>query len=150
VLGVRQRAGGPLLVARPDLAYFLAGQPEEVEGSSFTYLVEAGAPGVEDVLAGIRARRYSVVVETWPLTDRPAWRAAIREGYRHVGGCALRWYFGSFMSHILVRRSQPVVFSPPDRARCTVASPEAAGSPAPGSAPAPETPSRSSPAPEER
>lgn len=124
VLGVQKRAGGPLLVARPDLAYFLAGQTEEVEGSSFTYLVEGGAPGVEDVLTRLRETRYSVVVETWPFSERPEWRQAIRDGYRHVGGCGLRWYFGTIMSNILVRRSQPVLFLPPETARCAIAYPE--------------------------
>jgi hypothetical protein len=130
VLGVQRAAGGPLLVARPDLAYFLAGQREEVEGSSFLHLVEGGAPGVEDVLTGLRETRYSVVVETWPLTERPEWREAIREGYLHVGGCGLRWYFGTLMSYVLVRRSQPVAFSVPEKARCAVAYPETKAAPA--------------------
>ena len=132
VLGVHQRAGGPLLFARRDLLYFLAGQQEEVEGSSFPYLVEGRAPGVEDVLGGLRETRYSVVVETWPFTERPEWREAIRDGYRHVGGCGLRWYFGILMANILVRRDQSVVFSPPDEARCSLAYPETQPSPVDG------------------
>jgi hypothetical protein len=135
VLAAHARAGGPLLVARPDLLYYLAGQPEEIEGSSFTHLVEGGAPGVEHVLDGLRHTRYSVVVETWPITERPEWRLAIQQGYRHVGGCELTWYFATMMSNILVRRSQPVPFVPPAGVRCFVAFPDVLPSPAPTAAP---------------
>jgi hypothetical protein len=130
VLGAQRQLGGPLLLARPDLAYFLAGQSEEVEGSSFQDLVEGAAPGVEQVFDGLKARRYSVVVETWPLTERPEWRQALREGYRHIAGCSLAWYFGvNLMSNVLVRRGQPMVFIPPEGVRCFAAYPESQAGP---------------------
>jgi hypothetical protein len=121
----RRRSGGPLLVSRPDLAYFLAGQPAEIEGSSFLHLAAAGAPGTEGVVRGLEERRYALVVWTWPLPDSPRWTAALLRGYERVGECRLGYYYGApFPSHLALRRDLAVSFEPPPGTRCS-ASPEA-------------------------
>jgi hypothetical protein len=121
---VQRRTGGPLLVTRPDLVYFLAGQKAEIEGSSFLHLAAGGAPGTEGVLRGLEERRYALVVWTWPLPDSPRWTGALLRGYARVGECRLGWYFGPrFPSHLAVRRGLAARFDPPPGTRCT-ASPE--------------------------
>ncbi|HSD28136.1 MAG TPA: hypothetical protein VLL75_12595, partial [Vicinamibacteria bacterium] len=119
---VQRRSGGPLLVSRPELAYFLAGQPAEIEGSSFLHLAAAAVPGTEGVLQGLEERRYSLVVWTWPLPDSPRWTRALLAGYERVGACRLGWYFGApFPSHLAVRRGLAVPFDPPLGTRCAAA-----------------------------
>jgi hypothetical protein len=127
VSAVERRAGGPVLVGRPDLVYFRAGQAIEIEGSSFANLVAGGAAGTERVLARLRESRYTLVVETWPwpLPEAPGWREALDAGYRHVGGCQLGWYFGRSMSHILVRKDLRFGFAPLPGTRCVAAAPPA-------------------------
>ncbi len=116
----RQSAGGPVLATNPDLVYFRAGQPTEVEGTSFVHLAAAGVPGTASVLDGLRARRYALVVWTWPLPLTPEWTAALHAGYERLGECRLGWFFGApFPSHVAVRRGTPVAFSPPPDARCS-------------------------------
>jgi hypothetical protein len=114
-------AGGPVLVGCPDLVYFRVGQPVEIEGSSFLHLAEGDAPGAREVLERTRERRYTLVVETWPISEAPEWREALEAGYRHVGGCTLGWYFGEVTSHILLRRDLPYRFVFPPGARCALA-----------------------------
>jgi hypothetical protein len=120
---VVEEEGGPVLVGRPDLVYFRAGQPVEVEGTSFAVLAKADAPGTRGVLERVRERRYTLVVETWFIFGDPEWRRALDEGYRHVGGCVLGWYFGERPSHVLLRRDLPHGFAFPPGARCAIAAP---------------------------
>jgi hypothetical protein len=121
---VQRRSGGPFLVTRPELVYFLAGQPAEVEGSSFYYLAARAAPGTEQVLRGLEERRYALVVWTWPLPETPEWANALGRGYVRLGECRLGWYFGSpFPSHLAVRRDLGITFAPPPGTRCAVANP---------------------------
>ena len=113
-----------MLATNPDLVYFRAGQPTEVEGTSFVHLAAAGVPGTEDVLRGLRERRYSIVVWTWPLPMTPEWTLALHAGYERLGECRLGWFFGApFPSHVAVRRGSAVPFSPPADTRCTAAPP---------------------------
>lgn len=120
---VARRAGGPVLVARPALVYFLLGQPVEIEGSSFALLAAAGVPGTRGVLDRLRDREYTLVVETWSISNEPEFRAALETGYRYVGACVLGWYFGSRVpSHVLLRRDLTFDFiSPAPGVRCTSA-----------------------------
>lgn len=121
---VQRGTGGPLLVTRPDLVYFLAGQPAEIEGTSFLHLAAGGAPGTEGVLRGLEDGRYALVVWTWPLPDSPRWTGALLRGYARVGGCRLGYYYGApFASHLAVRRGLAVRFDPPPGTRCS-ASPD--------------------------
>jgi hypothetical protein len=121
---VQRVSGGPFLASRPDLVYFLAGQPAEVKGSSFVHLAAGGAPGTEGVLRRLEERRYALVVWTWPLPDSPEWTAALRRGYERVGECRLGWYFGPrFPSVLALRRDLAIRFDPPPGTRCQAANP---------------------------
>jgi hypothetical protein len=116
---VERRTGGPILATRPDLVYFVVGQPAEVDGGNFLHLAAGGAPGTESVLRGLEERRYALVVWTWPLPDSPRWTDALLRGYARVGACRLGWYFGApFPSHLAVRRGLAVPFAPPAGTRC--------------------------------
>lgn len=131
---VQRRSGGPLLVARPDLVYFLAGQSAEIEGSSFVHLARGAAPGTETVLRGLEQRRYALVVWTWPLPDSREWTSALHRGYERVGDCRLGFFYGAAShSTLAVRRDLAVRFAPPPGTRCAAAppAPAAPGAPRP-------------------
>jgi hypothetical protein len=119
--GIVRGAGGPVLVSCPDLLYFFVGQPTEIHGTGFAFLVDAGAPGTETVLDRLREGRYTLVVETWPISEAPEWRAALESGYRLVGGCLLGWYYGQAPSHIYLRRDLLAGFAAPPESRCAAA-----------------------------
>jgi hypothetical protein len=121
---VERRSGGPLLATRPDLVYFLAGQPVEADGGSFLHLAAGRVAGTELVLRRLEERRYALVVWTWPLPEAPEWTAALLRGYARKGECRLGWYFGApFPSYLAVRRGLDVRFDPPPGTRCAAASP---------------------------
>jgi len=46
--------GGPILVSRPDLAYFLVHQQVEIEGTSYAHLAARHLPGTDGALARLR------------------------------------------------------------------------------------------------
>jgi hypothetical protein len=120
----RRLSGGPLLVSRPDLVYFLAGQKAEIEGSSFADLEAAAVPGTETVLRGLQEGRYALVVWTWPLPASPEWTDALHRRYARLGACRLRWYFGApFPSYMAARRDLGLRFAPPPGTRCAAAAP---------------------------
>ena len=72
---------------------------------------------------GCARGRYTLVVETWPLPPGPEWRAALRAGYRHAGGCRLGWYFGGVISHVLRAPGRGDRVSPGAGTRCAPAAP---------------------------
>jgi hypothetical protein len=96
--------GGPILAVRPELAYFVVGQPVEMEGSGFRSLARGGAPGTEVVLERLREARYSLVVLTWPLPDAGGYEEALARSYGLAGGCKLGYYFGEVTVNLLPRR----------------------------------------------
>jgi hypothetical protein len=121
---VRRRSGGPFLATRPELVYFLAGQPVPIEGSGFHYVAAAGSPQTEDALRGLEEARYALVVWTWPLPDSPRWTSALHGSYERVGQCRLGYYYGApFPSHLALRRDLAVPFEPPPGTRCEAAQP---------------------------
>jgi hypothetical protein len=122
-----KRSGGPILATRPELAYFLVGQPVEMEGASFAPLARHHIPGPELVLQRLRERRYTLIVELHPLPDG-GWAEAAAQGYRHAGGCNLSFYFGTTPVHLFTRRDLPLFMSPPAGTRC--GGPAAAAAPA--------------------
>ena len=129
---VRER-GRPLLATRPDLAYFVVGQPVETEGSGLPYLVAARVPGVDTLLERVRERRYRLVVALpyfWP--NDPAFEAALSDGYAIVGTCALGYFYGRSEFLLLTPRGDPGAFSPAAGERCRAF---AAGGSAVGDAP---------------
>jgi hypothetical protein len=121
---VQHRSRGLLLASRPDLVYFLAGQPAQVDGGSFVHLAAAGVPGTEGVLRSLEEGRYALVVWTWPLPDRPRWTGALLANYVRVGECRLGYYYGApFASHLALRRGLAVPFEPPPGSRCEAVRP---------------------------
>ena len=107
-----------MLVSRPDLVYFLAGQAEEIEGSGFPFYVAAGTPGAEIVERRLLEARYTLIVETWPLPPLRPWLNALQGRYRYLGGCRLGWYFGSVVSHVHVRRDLRAALPQGPSVRC--------------------------------
>lgn len=115
---VRER-GRPLLATRPDYAYFLLGQPVEVEGSSFLYLVAARAPGTPEVLERIRGQRYRLIVVVsyfWPQS--PDFEEVLVRQYQFAGVCELGYFYGRTSFILLVPRDAEGGFHVPRAARC--------------------------------
>lgn len=111
--------GAPLLATRPDYAYFLLGQPVEVEGSSLPYLAAARAPGLEVALARLRSGHYrllTVISYFWPAD--PAFEHALLDRYRIGGVCALGFFYGRTDVILLLPKGDPTPFDPPPEARC--------------------------------
>jgi hypothetical protein len=113
-----RKIGGPFLASSPDLVYFLVGEQTEIEGTSFSHLVDSGAPGALDVLTRLEQARYTLVIETWPLPERPEWKSALHRNYRPLGACRLGSYFTGYDSRLYARRGLPVEFTPPAGVRC--------------------------------
>jgi 4-amino-4-deoxy-L-arabinose transferase and related glycosyltransferases of PMT family len=113
-----RKVGGPFLASSPDLVYFLVGEQTEIEGTSFSHLVDSGAPGALDVLTRLEQARYTLVVETWPLPAQRQWQAALQRNYRPLGVCRLGSYFTGYDSRLYARRGLPVDFTPPAGVRC--------------------------------
>ena len=112
-------SGGPILASRPDLAYFLAGQPVEIEGSSFPSLAAARVPGTEKVLARLERAEYTLVLEAWPLPRAGGYREALDRSYAHAGGCNLRYYLGAALPvHAFSRRDLHRPLVPPPGTDC--------------------------------
>jgi hypothetical protein len=118
VQGHVAESGGPILASRPDLAYFLVGQPVEIEGSSFMHLAAAGAPGTEGVLARLQRAEYTLILETWPYPESGGYREAIQRSYAHAGGCNVRYYFGVVAVHTFSRRDIHRALVPPPGSFC--------------------------------
>jgi hypothetical protein len=98
------RVGGPILVTRPELAYFAVGQPVEVEGTSFSLLAEHQVPGTELVRQRLERAEYTLFADTWPLPETGGYSEALSRSYEYVGTCVLGYYFGHDPTHLLVRR----------------------------------------------
>jgi hypothetical protein len=113
-----RRSGGPIFATRPELAYFLVGQPVEMEGSCFAPLAKNHAPGTELVLQRLRAGRYTLLVELHEMPDSGGYREAIAQNYVHAGGCNLSFYFGTVPVHLFTRRDLPMYMVPPAGTRC--------------------------------
>jgi 4-amino-4-deoxy-L-arabinose transferase-like glycosyltransferase len=115
---VRER-GKPILVLRPEYAYFVADQPVEAEGSGFHFLLRARAPGTGQVLSGVEAGRYrSVIVTPAVLPAQEELARAIERHYRVIGGCQLSYFYGPASVLILVPRGEAARFEPPPGVRC--------------------------------
>lgn len=111
--------GRPILVMRPEYAYFHVGQPTELEGSSFFFLTEAHAPGTEAVFRGVAEASYTVVAgSTRFLAKDRALFDSIRRHYVPFAGCHLGFYFGTEPTILLVPKQRPLAFVPVSGARC--------------------------------
>jgi hypothetical protein len=114
-----RRVGRPILATRPDYAYFLLGQPVEIEGSSYLYLDRANLPGTEKVAERLGRKEYGLVVRL-PFYVLPGGRVeqALKAGYRDIGVCWLRHFYGSVGFVLSVPRESPLGFEPPPGTRC--------------------------------
>lgn len=114
VLRHAARAPGPMLVSRPDLASYLVGQPAEIEGSSFPYLVAAGAPGTEAILRRLQEAEYTLIVETWPLPRTTPYQEAVGRSYPRAGVCVVSFFFGRMLVGLRPRADllEPVPLRP--------------------------------------
>lgn len=115
---VRER-GGPILVTRPEYAYFHVGQPTELEGSSFFFLTGAHAPGTDGVYRRVALGSYTIVGGSTRFLgkDRSLFEA-IRRGYVPFAGCHLGFYFGTEAVILLAPKHDPVAFVSTPGARC--------------------------------
>ena len=104
VSDVARQGGDPILAMRPELAYYVVGQPVEMEGSSFVHLANAHAPGAELVERRLAEARYSLLIWTWPLPETGSYRASVERSYAAAGGCKLGYYFGEVTATLLPRR----------------------------------------------
>jgi 4-amino-4-deoxy-L-arabinose transferase-like glycosyltransferase len=113
-----RRTGGPLLALRPELAYFVVGQPVEMEGSGFARLARHGVPGSERLLDGLRGGRYTLLVELHDMPEDGGYADAAARNYVHAGGCNLSFYFGTAPVHLFTRRDLPLYMRPAAGTRC--------------------------------
>ena len=108
-----RRSGGPILAMRPELAYFVVGQPVEMEGSTFVRLALHNVAGSELLLQRLREGRYTLLVELHALPDTGGYLEAKERNYVHAGGCNLSYYFATAPVHLFTRRDLPLYFTPP-------------------------------------
>ncbi len=124
VLAHSSRVGRRLFAAMPNWAYFLAGQPLDVQGSDLPYLVEGNVTGTEGILRRVVARDYGIIVmfaEVWP--PKQEWQDALRYHYALAGACRLGYNYGTVYQQLLfLPRGEPHDFEPPEGARCWRAS----------------------------
>jgi hypothetical protein len=113
-----RRAGGPIFATRPEMAYVVAGQAVEMEGSCFAKLAQHNAPGTELVLQRLQRGEYTLLVQLHDFPATGGFVEAIGRRYVHAGGCNLSYYFGTTPVHFFTRRDLPLVLSPPEGTRC--------------------------------
>ena len=118
VKGFVHEHGKPILATWPEMAYFVADQPVEAEGSGAVYLARAGAPGTEKISASLERRDYTLVVTIPFVWTDPTFKPFIDRNYRAIGRCDLHFYYGLTPFTLLVRRGESAAFLPPPRTRC--------------------------------
>jgi hypothetical protein len=118
VTSAAARSGAPIQAMRPEMAYFVAGQPAEVEGSGFESLASRGVPGTELVRDRIRAGRYALLAITWPLPATTDYTEAVAARYRKVAVCTLGYCIGPYDTAVYVRRDLEVPLPAAAGTRC--------------------------------
>lgn len=118
VKALAARSQAPILALRPELAYFLVGQPTEAEGSGFESLALEGVPGTGLVLDRLRSRHYGLVVVMWNLPSTPEYVSAMAAGYEKIAVCSLGYYFGRFDAGIYARSDLRARVGLPEDTRC--------------------------------
>jgi hypothetical protein len=110
---------GPILAVRPEYAYFVAGQPVEMEGTSFGVLAARQAPGMERVLGRLRGAEYRLVISNPDFFPSAGpYAEALASRYRIAGGCILVFIDGPSAYTFLVPKDSPLGFQPPAGTRC--------------------------------
>jgi hypothetical protein len=107
--------GKPILAARPEYAYYVAGQPTEIEGASIDQVWAARVPGVELIRDRLDAADYGLVVAMSLPGDLDA---ALQRRYRRVGRCELSFFYGATAYVLYLPRESRLRFAPPSGTRC--------------------------------
>jgi hypothetical protein len=122
--GFLRERGAPILAIWPEYAYFVLGQPVEMEGSGFPYLAKARPPGIDTLLERLRTGAYrtiSLVTHLWP--NDAEFERALTAPYRLHGVCELGYFYGRIRMVLLVPAGDAAVFAPPPGTRCRPVSP---------------------------
>jgi len=110
---------GPILAVRPDYAYFVAGQPVEIEADNMPLFIGRGLPEMNAVLGRLVGARYSLVVWSPEFYPREGpYVEALRQSYKIAGGCTLVFIDGPTPYTLLVPRASGLAFTPPAGTRC--------------------------------
>jgi hypothetical protein len=114
-------AEGPLFAARPDYAYFVAGQPVCMAIADLTPLLMARTPGIIELLEGFASRRYALVIlSRWGIPRSRLIDEGLA-GYTAVGECHLGSYLGPLRYRLLLQPGLDAPFDPPPGIACRVA-----------------------------
>ncbi len=105
----------PILATRPEYAYYVAGQPTEIEGASIDQVWAARVPGIELIRERLDATSYGLVVGLGLPGDLGA---ALQLRYRRVGSCELRFFYGLTAFTLHLPRDSSLRFAPPPGTRC--------------------------------
>jgi hypothetical protein len=100
-----REVGAPLLAFRPEYAYYLVGQPAEVEATGFPYMLASKVPGTELVLRRIEDRRYRAITYfpgLWPASKPVLER--VNAQYRPWRQFELGYFYGRTRCLIVVPR----------------------------------------------
>ena len=108
--------GGPLLAIRPELAYVIARQDVEMEGSGYLHLARNRAPGAELVTRRLGQATYTLVVMSWPMPDDAI--AELKRSYTFAGACRVGYYYGQTPVALFTRDDRFTPLEPLRGARC--------------------------------
>lgn len=109
----------PILAMWPDYAYYVVGQPVEMEASGFRHLEAAHVNGIERIRQRIEARAYGLIVWTptfFPIEGESG--RALARNYRSIGGCRLGFFFGPKDLTLMAPLGSSLEFHPPPGTRC--------------------------------
>lgn len=121
----------PIFALAPAYAYYVVGQPVEMEATSFMLFFMAGAPGVRGIVDRLASARYGIVIDgPWRLPDTPGFRWLLAS-YRTIGECRLGSFLGPLSYRLNVRKGSSLVFAPPPGVDCRALR-DPVPSPAPG------------------
>lgn len=107
--------GKPILAAGPEYAYYVAGQPTEIEGASIGQVWAARVPGIEVISERLKDTHYGLVVALSLPGDLGAW---LERRYTRVGRCEVAFFFGVTTYTLHLPRDSTLRFAPPPGSRC--------------------------------
>lgn len=107
--------GKPILAARPEYAYYVAGQPTEIEGASIDQVWAARVPGIELIAERLQNTDYGLVVALSLPGDLGV---RLDRRYARVGRCEVAFFFGTTIYTLHLPRGSTLRFAPPSDTRC--------------------------------
>lgn len=111
--------GGPIIAIRPEYAYFAVGEPVEIEGSSFSFLLHGQVPGTRVVLERIEAGAYTLAVLTPAFVlPVPELAGALERRYVPIGACRLQYFYGPMPVVVLAPKGSRDRFAVPPGSGC--------------------------------